>query len=345
MNKLVGVLILAVSGIIFPIASLMAQNSGPFSAHDGLLIVRAYTSSFGPDAEEYNRFEAVTPTHVDLDYSDTRGIRAKRRVLAQDMRSGRVYLIGFDPKVALTIPGTTSLGLSSAALQELRATGRTNVSLMYDSKLSTINGTLTVVQKGIKFPVLIENQIVEIAAIRVSGVFQSGSRSGTGDFYFYDDVNQPVLLQYDIRFSWEKTPRTVRTVRVQAGRSQQVAMAKTLATVRKLDIYGIHFDFDKATIQPQSASLIADIATTLKLNPKWTLAVRGHTDSIGKADYNKKLSLQRAELVRQALITKHGIDPGRLEAEGLGASQPKAANTTLQGRAANRRVELARTDR
>jgi outer membrane protein OmpA-like peptidoglycan-associated protein len=321
------------------------QVAAPFSAHQGLVITRAFTSSFGPDAEEFNRFAAVTEQYIELDYSDTRGTAAKRRVLRADSERAKTYLIGFDPRVPLTVPGTTSLGISSAALRELRATGRTRVALMYDTKLSTIDGELTVADKGIKIPVLIENQIVPMAAIRVRGVFRSNNRSGMGEFIFLDDVKQPLLIEYNIRFSFEKLPRTVRTVRLTAGQSQQSAMARTLATVRKLDVYGIHFDFDKAQLQSRSSSLISDIAQTLRLNPRWTLEIRGHTDSIGSSDHNLQLSKQRAEAVRQALIAQHGIASNRLRATGVGASQPKESNDSLQGRAMNRRVELARTDR
>ena len=122
-------------------------------------------------------------------------------------------------------------------------------------------------------------------------------------------------------------------------------MEQTLRTIRKMDIYGIHFDFDKATLRPEASRLIADIGETLKLNPTWTLAIIGHTDSIGEAEYNQQLSLARAKSVVASLVKVHGIAPNRLSAVGAGESQPKAPNDTLQGRAENRRVELSRTDR
>ena len=122
-------------------------------------------------------------------------------------------------------------------------------------------------------------------------------------------------------------------------------MEQTLRTIRKMDIYGIHFDFDKATLRPEASRLIADIGETLKLNPTWTLAIIGHTDAIGEAEYNQQLSLARAKSVVASLVNVHGIAPNRLSAVGAGESQPKAPDDTLQGRAENRRVELSRTDR
>lgn len=321
-----------------------AQNTGPFTVHKGLDITRAFTSSFGPDAEEYNKIGAVTKEGYEINYSDTRGTVAKRIVLHVDSKAARNYLIGFDPRVKLIIPGTTSLGVSTAAFEQLRSTGKSEIALMYDTKLSTIPGVLTVVQKDFRVPVLIEQQIVEIPALRASGEFRSGKRTGRGDFIFMDDKNQPVLIQYYIDFSWEKRPRTLRTVRVTAGQSQQKAMEQTLKTVRKLDLYGIRFDFGKASLRPDASNVIRDVAKTLKVNPTWTLSIKGHTDSIGGVGYNFKLSEKRARSVKNALVSQ-GISAKRLNSSGLGPSEPKASNDTLQGRALNRRVELVRTDR
>ena len=93
-----------------------------------------------------------------------------------------------------------------------------------------------------------------------------------------------------------------------------------------------------------SAALIKDISLTLTHNPTWTLQINGHTNSIGDQAYNQKLSAARAKAVADALI-KRGIAARRLQTAGLGSSQPKSDNSTLQGRALNRRVELVRTDR
>jgi outer membrane protein OmpA-like peptidoglycan-associated protein len=327
------------------LASLTGAAQGPFKPHEGLTITRAYTSPYGPDAEEFNVIRAISPNGVLIDYSDTRGIVAQRLVRAPDRRDARTYFIGFDPSVPRVVPNTTSLGISSALLGELRARGQAQVSLMYDTKLSTISGVLRLVNDNAKMPVLIENQIVDVPVLIARGSFGAGNRTGSGYFYFLSDVNNPVTVQYAIQFSWEKNLRTTRTVRVSAGRSKQAAMEQTLRTIRKLDVYGIHFDFDKATLRPEARRLIADIATTLRNNPTWTIEIRGHTDSIGAPDYNLTLSARRAEAVMQAIVAGHGVDPRRISASGAGMNEPKASNDTLQGRAENRRVELSRTDR
>ena len=320
-------------------------HAGPFSLHKGLQIKRAYTDKYGFDAEEINTITGLNRDWYEIAYSDTRGIVTNRRVLMTDSRSARTYLIGFDRRVPLMVRGTTSLGISNDILKELRATGQARVALMHDIRLNTIDGVLTMARPNIKIPVLIENQVVNMPAVHVKGVFQQGNRSGTGDFYFLDDKNRPVLLQYVINFSWENKPRTVRTIHVSAGNSQYAAMLQTLKTIGKLDLYGIHFAFDKATIRKETRGLISDIAKTLKVNPRWTLEIRGHTDSIGGAKYNAKLSKQRANSVKARLVQRYGIKASRLTTSGVGAHEPKATNGTLQGRAINRRVELKRTDR
>ncbi|WP_226579288.1 DUF2092 domain-containing protein [Acuticoccus sediminis] len=118
-------------------------------------------------------------------------------------------------------------------------------------------------------------------------------------------------------------------------------MEQALQTRQDYDLHGIHFDSDKAVIQPQSGPLLDDVATVLESFPDWTLRIVGHTDASGDAGHNQALSLQRAEAVRSALVER-GIDAGRLEAAGVGADRPVAANETAEGRELNRRVELMR---
>ena len=79
-------------------------------------------------------------------------------------------------------------------------------------------------------------------------------------------------------------------------------------------------------------------------NPTWTLQIKGHTDAIGEGSYNQKLSAERAASVATAIV-QQAIPATRLQTGGFGASEPKGNNSTLQGRALNRRVEMLRTDR
>src|SRR4029434_6439933 len=114
-------------------------------------------------------------------------------------------------------------------------------------------------------------------------------------------------------------------------------------TKRVYDLYGIHFDVDKATIRPETQPLFDDIAQVLKNLSIWRLRIVGHTDSTGDAAHNQLLSLQRANAVKSALVDR-GIQASRLETEGAGQYQPVASNNTPVGRALNRRVVLIRLD-
>ena len=99
------------------------------------------------------------------------------------------------------------------------------------------------------------------------------------------------------------------------------------------------FDFDKAVIKSDAKAKLDDLVAKLKaINLEVIIAI-GHTDSVGSAAYNQKLSLKRAEAVKAYIISK-GIEPNRVYTEGKGEKQPIADNKTKAGRSKNRRVEI-----
>lgn len=102
----------------------------------------------------------------------------------------------------------------------------------------------------------------------------------------------------------------------------------------------ILFETNKAKIRGKISEEILDqVGAVLKSNPLIKVVIEGHTDTVGEAAYNLKLSDGRANAVRDALIER-GTDPARMEAIGYGESKPIASNKTAKGRAANRRVEF-----
>lgn len=119
------------------------------------------------------------------------------------------------------------------------------------------------------------------------------------------------------------------------------AIAQALARSGRVDIYGFLFDTGKSQLKPDSAPTLKELAQVLKDNPRLAVDVVGHTDDVGNADANQALSLGRAQAVSAALISDYGIAPDRLAASGRGATQPVAPNQTEDGRARNRRVEIA----
>jgi outer membrane protein OmpA-like peptidoglycan-associated protein len=108
---------------------------------------------------------------------------------------------------------------------------------------------------------------------------------------------------------------------------------------KKIVLRGVHFDFNKSDIRPDSRPVLDEAVDALKENPNVRISVEGHTDAIGSDLYNEKLSVRRAEAVFRYLAN-HGIAPERMGVIGYGKSRPVADNETESGRAQNRRVEL-----
>jgi hypothetical protein len=162
----------------------------------------------------------------------------------------------------------------------------------------------------------------------------SGGRPSLRAFGLVSSIALPLLIVANV-------PAQAQTAEEQEHSYRLEAMEQALQTKETFDLYGLHFDSNKATIQPESKSLLDDIATALKNYPDWHLRIVGHTDATGDPEDNVHLSLDRALAIEAALVER-GVDPQRLVTAGLGESRPVASNATRDGRALNRRVELDR---
>jgi len=112
------------------------------------------------------------------------------------------------------------------------------------------------------------------------------------------------------------------------------------ATKRKLVLRGVNFDFDKSNIRSDARPVLDEAARTLKEYGDVRISVGGHTDSRGTDQYNKALSVRRAQAVAEYLAAR-GVARSRMQIDGYGESRPVASNETDDGRAQNRRVELS----
>lgn len=101
-----------------------------------------------------------------------------------------------------------------------------------------------------------------------------------------------------------------------------------------------HFDFNSVDLDDETEEFLDNLSNTLKEDPKLKMKITGHTDNVGHEKFNQRLSVKRAEAIRNFLI-KRNIDPSRIEVEGKGLSEPVESNETEAGRAKNRRVEIA----
>jgi outer membrane protein OmpA-like peptidoglycan-associated protein len=117
------------------------------------------------------------------------------------------------------------------------------------------------------------------------------------------------------------------------------ALADAITKTGSVAVYGITFDTGRATLQTGSEQVLGEIVKVLNDHTDWRFEVQGHTDNVGAKSANTALSDQRARTV-VAWLTSKGIAAPRLVAKGYGDTEPVADNTTEEGRAKNRRVEL-----
>jgi OmpA-OmpF porin, OOP family len=118
---------------------------------------------------------------------------------------------------------------------------------------------------------------------------------------------------------------------------------KEIEQIEKIVLFGVNFEFDKATFLPESYPILKHLLTVLQNHPDIKIEIQGHTDNFGSDLYNIGLSQRRADAVKNYLI-ENKIEPNRLNSVGLGERFPIADNNTPIGRAFNRRIEIKITN-
>jgi outer membrane protein OmpA-like peptidoglycan-associated protein len=349
--------VLSFTALILPIATA-AQPSRPAAAPhiplcDGLTIVAAYRNATG-DYESITTLSHVDAKSVTVALSTDEGSAScgegaaqsgrsrrssgLRRVLREDLERAHAYRQEFTacaPAAELN-PGTTAVGVSASVLRELNARGQTNLSAT-TTVAGMISGVLTRVEPGtVPFTVIVNDEQVELPAVHA----RWRSSVGVREYWILDDVANPLVL----RGSYNGDPflDVIKLSFPTGDATKATRIERELAKEGRAVVYGIYFDFASDRIKEESDAMLAAIAKVLQQHPSWSLAVEGHTDNIGGDPYNLDLSKRRAAAVKQALVARYAVDSKRLQTNGFGASRPKETNGTLEGRARNRRVELAK---
>lgn len=129
---------------------------------------------------------------------------------------------------------------------------------------------------------------------------------------------------------------------IRVAESETDVLYDALAATGRWATQGILFETGKADLKPESTPVLREIAATLKEHADLRILVEGHTDNVGTPAANLTLSEARAAAVKTALVSQFSADGARITTKGLGDTKPSVPNTTAEGRAQNRRVEVVK---
>jgi outer membrane protein OmpA-like peptidoglycan-associated protein len=251
--------------------------------------------------------------------------------------------------------GSSWMAASTAVMKQLRADGEADVTI--GSTPFEGRGTVHRVEPGpVLLTVLVNGHPEQVATMhtRIDVQPQALSMMGgefagiTYDMWFVDDTSTAWIVRLTgvtkyssgTHHDRQGLQELVRVEWVDDGTVK--SMTETLTKTCRVPVYGIHFATASAELTESSEPSLKAVADLLAKQPTWNVTIEGHTDSVGGQAYNKDLSERRAAAVKAALVTRYAVPASRLETAGYGLSHPIETNTTLAGRAHNRRVELAR---
>ncbi|MFZ2296246.1 MAG: OmpA family protein [Polaromonas sp.] len=141
-------------------------------------------------------------------------------------------------------------------------------------------------------------------------------------------------------YIWSKKMQDQKAAMERATAGTGVGVSQTADNRLKLDIPSdVSFDVGQSAIKSNFAPVLTHFATSLNQNPITTVTIIGHTDNTGSDAINNPLSVNRANAARDYLVAR-GVAAQRIATDGRGEREPIADNSTAQGRAKNRRVEI-----
>lgn len=244
-----------------------------------------------------------------------------------------VYLLGPEKETELTTEEQLLAGRSKIRVETVPENA---LAKKYNSAVTLVKGV--VVDAQTKLPLNAIIVITDNEKNEMVSTFQSNSKTGKylvtlpsgknygiavtmEDYLFFSD-------NFDIPASsaYQEVEKDIELSRLEVG--------------KKIVLRNIFFDFNKATLRPASVAELERLTKLLTDNPKMRIEISGHTDNVGSATYNQKLSQSRANAVVDYLVEKKGIKRERLEFAGYGFTQPIADNISDEGRQLNRRTEF-----
>ncbi|RSK35358.1 OmpA family protein [Hymenobacter metallilatus] len=203
------------------------------------------------------------------------------------------------------------------------------------AQVTILKGVVT--DEASKQPIEATIDVVDNSLNQTIASFQSNAQSGRYLVSLPSGVNYGIVVRKDgYLFHSENFDLPAKAAYAEVVKD--IALKKLDVGV-KVVLNNIFFDFDKATLRKESTNELERLQKLLVETPALRLEISGHTDNVGKAEYNKDLSQRRAKAVVDYLVAK-GIDKGRLTFAGYGDSQPVASNASKAGRQLNRRTEF-----
>ena len=221
-------------------------------------------------------------------------------------------------------------------LSHIKGYQELNKNLFVDTeKTATITGTVFDKKSGKPFNAEVPLQIILNDSIEANILIDGETRSFK--------MELPLGTAYVINAKAEGYYPMFETIDL-SKEEQRVKVIKDLYLApvevgQSIRLNNIFFETGKAELKAESHAELDRVVTFLQENPKMKIEIAGHTDNVGSASFNKKLSGSRAQAVAEYVVKK-GVDEDRISYKGYGPSKPEADNTTELGRSLNRRVEF-----
>lgn len=177
------------------------------------------------------------------------------------------------------------------------------------------------------------------AVIKIKGK----SLSNNNTFFTYSNNGNVVFMLIDDAVDSDDQGFLI-TIIEEKGMKQDIVMTmqEAIENEGKATLYGILFDVGKSTIKPESADALKQITDYMNANPDVKIIIVGHTDITGNFQGNMTLSKERAESIKNYLVTNAKIASERLQSDGVGPLCPVSTNSNEVGKKLNRRVEIVK---